>query len=264
MDCVWAFIGDAAQIFAGRLGLDGSVLDDEPEGLLLHPEPTVVGAVVAASTRTHSVLAWADDLAGELFGGVRVQRVLPHAPTDGLGTRAIGSIGALVAAEDERVAFVLTAPGLDPGTTVFSATNLPPGAELDAATGAFQWRPAPDESGLSLPAIHFAATDGGTAVDEDVAVDVVEAVASLGGTLRLGNGTPVAGAVLRVAGTAGGPRTVRTDAAGRFRFFDLAPRVYRVKLDEPTKKEFRATPGVMVRVVDGGDVFDADFVLVPR
>jgi hypothetical protein len=162
------------------------------------------------------------------------------------------------------VAFVLSAPGLDPALTVFSATHLPSGAELDPATGAFQWKPAPDESGLVLPPVRFAATDGVASVAEDVALDVTEAVSALGGTVRLAGGTPLAGAVIRIIGGAGGPHFVRTDAAGRFRFFAGAPGTYRARLDNPTKKEYRATPSALSIIVGNGDVLGADFVVTPR
>jgi len=258
------------QIFAGRLALDGTVPDDEPEGLLLHPEGTLrTGGRRAsmASTRDHSLLVWNDTIENggvQDLGEVRIQRVLPHPPQDGLTTRPIGGIGALSAAEDERVAFVLAAPGLDPERTVFSATGLPPGAELDAASGAFHWKPAPDESGLALPPVRFAAADGTSSVTEDVTLAVSEAVGALGGTLRLGNGDPVSGAVLRVTGTVGGPHFVRTDPTGRFRMFGVAPGVYRVKLDKPTKSAFRAVPASATVTVPAGDVLDVDFVLTPR
>jgi hypothetical protein len=219
------------------------------------------------STRGHSLLVWTDDLeTGGLqdLGEVRIQRVLAHEPVDGLATRAIGGIGALSAAEDERVAFVLEAPGLDPESTVFSATGLPPGAELDAASGAFHWKPAPDESGVDLPPVRFTAADGTSSVAEDVALDVTEAMAAFGGTVRLGNGSAVPGAVLRVTGTIGGPHFVRTDGVGRFRIFGVAPGVYRVKLDKPTKNAFRADAASATLTVGGGDVLDVDFVLTPR
>jgi subtilisin family serine protease len=256
------------QIFAGRMAPDGTVPDDEPEGLLLHAAGSAVTSgqsVDIASTRTHSVLAWANlpvDPEVQQLAEVRVQRTLAHAPA-ALPGRAIGSIGTLAAAEHETVAFALTAPGLAPATTTFSAIGMPPGAELDPRTGAFQWIPAADERG-SHPPVRFAATDGTASVSEDVAVVVSEAVGAAGGVARLQGGGTVPGAVFRISGTPGGPRLGQTDASGRFRFEGLAPGRYRLRLDKPTRKAFRATPPAAIVEIGSSDVLDVDFLLTPR
>src|SRR5262249_47973987 len=150
-----------------------------------------------------------------------------------------GTIGPQTVAERASLAFAVTAPSLGAGAT-FGATNLPEGAVFDAATAVFRWMPGPDQAG-DYPAIGFTASDGATTLPETVAITVAEAKLTLGGTVRLGDGSPVPGAAIR-ARTAAGKWTAFSDANGRYRFTDLTPRAYTVRLDKPTKKFYVATP----------------------
>jgi subtilisin family serine protease len=245
---------------AARIGPDGAVLDQEAEGLLMDPSPLAL-KVVLAPVRTHTQLvaqdlgAWGDTTLTPL-----AQRVLARDPPAPLPERAIGSIGPQTVAERTLLRFVVTAPSL-PGATI-SAIDLPEGAVLDAATHVFQWMPGADQAGPH-PDLQLVATDGVQTESETVPIVVTEANLSLGGTVRLADGTPVAGAAV-LTRTAAGRWTTFSDAQGRYRFTDLVPRKYSVRLDKPTRKSYVAAPRLASVSLASVDRLDVDLVLTPK
>src|SRR6185369_9768044 len=121
----------AYYLFAARLALDGSVRDDETEGLLLHEEPRVYYNSVAA-TRLESIVAW-NERQTNSRDAVKLRRVLHRSDTPGYPSATIGAIGPLAVAEGQDLLRTIQAPaGFDPGTTALSATGLPAGATFDA------------------------------------------------------------------------------------------------------------------------------------
>jgi len=112
--------------------------------------------------------------------------------------------------------------------------------------------------------VHVEATDGVQTVSEDVTMIVSEANHSIGGIVRNGDLSPAPLVLMRITGTKGGRRMVFTDAAGRYRFDDLPPRAYPLRLDNSSAKQYLATPVSARPVVVAGDVHDVDFVIVPR
>jgi hypothetical protein len=248
-------------IFGARLTPGGTVLDDETEGLLLSGAGTAASGRIAA-TSTHAMLAWADsrnDVDGDAyteFYGVQAGRVLGRVPA--LPVRAIGTIGPQHVAEGTPLAFVVSAPGLTAPT--FSASDLPPGAFVDAATGAFRWQPGADQAG-SYPGIIFRASAGGQLVNEVVTITVDEAVRSLAGTVEQPAGAPLVGAAIKLGGP-GGARILFSDAAGRFRFDGLVPGNYKVRLGRPTIRQYALTPVPVT--VGASDVTGVRLVVTPK
>ena len=154
---------------------------------------------------------------------------------------------------------MLSAPGLNPTTTTFTATNLPRGAVFDPPTRTFRWVPAADQAG-SYPSVHFEAADGVSTVSENVTLTVTEAIPSISGTVTLSGGGPAPHLGLRLSG--GTKRVVFTDAAGRYRFDDLPARTYRLKLD--ASRPYQAIPRALSVVMAASDVHGVDLVVTPR
>ncbi len=257
------------QVLGARIAADGQVLDDEPEGLLLHvgseKQPYQVFRSTIASTPTHSIVSWADTLLLDpndpysFSNPIYAQRVLAHAPA-AFSAAAVGAIGARAVAERDVLAFSVTAPGLGAGAT-FTATNLPPGALFDPATNAFRWMPAANEAGV-YPAVHFSATDGVQTVNEDVTITVSEASRSVGGIVRLGDGTPVAGVSLKLRGAGAAPRLELSDPSGRYHFDDLSPGTYTVRIALPSTRLYRA--GARTLAIGTADVSTADLIVTAK
>ena len=160
--------------------------------------------------------------------------------------------------------FRVTAAGFDPAVTTFAAAGLPSGARFDPATRLFQWRPAGDQSG-SYPGVTFTATAGAAVASEPVLFTVTETVPTLSGVIRLSDGTPLAGAALRVGGTTERARTAFTDAAGRYRIEGTIPgRPVSVRLTKPTRRTYRIDPPSLSVLATSGDVVAPDLVATPK
>jgi hypothetical protein len=246
------------QVFAARVAPDGTLVDDEPKGLLLDDGDVLATAL--ASARADSVLVWRES-DSETTGAVHARRLLPHAPWPALPAHVIGTIGAKSVPERTRLAFTVDAPALNPATVTFSASGLPPGATFDPTTRAFQWTPEADEAGLD-PTVTFAADDGLQVVSEQVSITVTEARLSLGGVAALPGGAPVSGAVIKLVGR-GEKREGVASPTGHYRFDDLPLGVYRVGLARAMKKTHKAD-GISVPLLGGGDVHDANLVVIEK
>src|SRR5262249_11067499 len=240
-----------------RRASDGPAPETEPVGALLAPTTTAGSASIVA-TRTDTVVIWRE--AGGVGSTIRAQRALPHAPpAPAFPAVAIGAIGHRTVAERPVLGLVLSAPGLNPATTTFTATNLPPGAVFDPPTRTFRWVPAADQAG-SYPSVHFEAADGVSTVSENVTLTVTNVIQSITGTATLPRGGPAPHVGLRLTG--GTKRVVFTDAAGRYRFDDLPARTYRIKLD--ASRPYVATPRSLPVVMAASDVHGVDLVVTPR
>jgi hypothetical protein len=101
---------------------------------------------------------------------------------------------------------------------------------------------------------------------ETVSIDVLERVPALSGVIRLRDGGTLAGAALRVRGTAERTRTVYTDAAGRYRLEgDFVPgRTVVIGLARETRGRYRTEPGVARIVAGAGDRVAPDLIATPR
>ena len=258
------FLSDG-RIFGARMGSDGARLDDELIGLLLNPDTTASAPSIVATNRDALVTWIAHPTGGSPAAPSTLvaQRVLAHATVPAVPVLAIGAIGGREVAEKELLTFAVSAPGLNPSTTAFSVVNLPSGAAFDAATGTFRWVPAADRAG-TYPSVHFAATDGAQAVGEDVTLTVREAVYSIRGTVRNADLSPAPIIFLRLSGAKGGARTVFTDANGGYRFDDLRPRRYRVRLDATSARRYTVTPGSASATITTADIGGLDLVVTPR
>jgi hypothetical protein len=253
------------QVFAARIGADGSVLTDEIPGSMLHPERTaIIDSGRVAATRTHSVIGLIRDDDGTPPLSIYAQRVLPRTPAVALPDHEIGSIGAQAVDERAALAFTVRPPaGFDPDDTVISASNLPPGAVFDVATRTFRWMPDANEVGV-YPALHFEAVDGPSNASEDVTITVAEANLSLGGVLTVFGGAPVTGVTVELKGM-GRPRLAVTDTAGRYQFDDVvAGEGLRLKLGKKTGRDYFAYPSVRGVVMGTSDLGGQDFELTPH
>jgi len=192
---------------------------------------------------------------------ISAQRVLAHLLPPGFLTLDIGSVGPRSVAERGLLTFMLRAPSLDPPATTFRGTNLPAGALLDP-TGIFHWSPAANQAG-GYPGVHLEATDGTQTVSEDVTITVTEANLSFGGQVTKSDGTPAAGVALKL-GSGANTRTLFTDVAGGFRFEDLTPGSYAVRLTRPSLSQYVASPRPLEVTVAGTDRNDANLVVTPK
>src|SRR5262249_16927074 len=198
------------QSFAARMATDGTALETEPVGALLAPT-TAAGSASIVATRTDTVVVWRE--AGGIGSTIRAQRLFPHAPpAPPFPEVAIGTIGNRTVAERSVLGLVLSAPGLNPATTTFIVTNLPPGAVFDPPTRTFRWVPAADQAG-SYPSVHFEAADGVSTVSENATLTVTNAIQSISGTVTLSGGGPAPHGGLRL--TAGTKPVVFTAAPRR-------------------------------------------------
>ncbi len=253
------------QIFARRIAADGTVLGDELPGSLVHPEQTaLVDSGAVAATRTQVVLPYVTSADGLEPLGVFAQRTLARTPAVTLPEHAIGAIGPLAVDERAVLAFTLALPaGFPEATTTFAATNLPPGAVFDAPTRTFRWMPSANEAG-TYSAVRFEAADGALTVAEEVTITVAERQRSLGGTIRLPGGAPLAGVRVELKGM-GRPRQVVTDVAGRYWFDGLEPgTALRVRIGKPDARAYRLEPAGAAIVLGIADRRDVDFTATPR
>jgi hypothetical protein len=250
-----------SEVYGARMGMDGTVFNPDAPGGLVHMGGSV-GTVFVAPTRTAAVTAWNDTRPLQPCGvtnfrSVYAQRALPHPDRFEGESVSIGTIGPRLVAEQAFLRLQLTAPGLDPAATVFSASNLPAGAVFDAATGGFQWKPNPDEAGV-YPGVRFEATDGNQTSSEDVTITVNEGSLALCGTVeRLGEAVP--NVTLELKGRGGRPRLVSSDAGGRFCFYYMISGDYTLRVGKPSRKEYGATP--LRVIVSGSDVTNVQFVV---
>jgi hypothetical protein len=252
----------AYQIYAARVGTDGSVLTDEIPGSMVHPARTaLVDSGLVAATRTQTVVGLVTDVGGVPPSTISAQRALARPAAVVLPDHEIGGIGAQSVDERAVLAFTVSPPaGFDPDDTVMSASNLPPGAVFDAATRTFRWMPDANESGVH-PAVHFEAVDGAASASEDVTITVGEANLSLGGVLTVFGGAPVAGVTVELKGM-GRPRQAVTDAAGRYQFDDLVPgATLRLKLGKKTRRAYVAYPPARAVLMGSSDLGDQNFEL---
>ena len=84
----------------------------------------------------------------------------------------LGVIGAQSVPELSTLAFTLTSTEPDGEPSTFSAPGLPPGATLDADTGAFSWTPAAGALAGSPYSVTFSAGDGALTDSEVVLLTV--------------------------------------------------------------------------------------------
>jgi len=278
---IFGFYGggsNGAQAYAAQVSPTGQVLDTESPALLLleqgvgqvPPEYGTSFGFTVAPGPTQSMLTWVDTLNFDPGAStvtwtnpIFVQRVLAHSPPPTYPALAIGSIGPQSIAERAALSFMVNAPGLDPQSTTFSATNLPAGAVLDP-TGIFRWMPEANQAGV-YSAIHIAATDGVQTASEDVTITVTEANLSVSGTATSSTGTGLPAVAVKLSGGGiGGARTELTDSAGRFRFDNLVPGTYSVRLAPPSTRAYTATPSRTRVTVASSDVTGVQLVLTEK
>ncbi len=255
-------------VFLAHIRNDGTVVADEEEGRLAFAGdrfrgPSFVG--VAADAR-HLWVSTTVPQDGDLpdLGAVVPLSVGLERP-DFVPT-AIGAIGSLWLAEHERLRLALAAPGLDPAATTFSASGLPEGAVLDAATGLFSFEPNGAQSG-TYANVRFEASDGVTTVSETTTINVAEAALSLSGVVTFaGAGAPAAGVAIELRGLPNGRHPIAfTDGLGRYRFGGLVPnRRYRLAIGRLSRRTVKFTSKPPAIDVGNADVRGSDLVVEPR
>lgn len=257
----WSSCGSS--LFAVRVDNAGQVLDADVPGVLISDAGAAYSTAVAA-TRTAAVVAWEDSRNGVSCGypakRVYAQRALAHGAPPGYADYDIGAIGPQAINEQAVLGFTVSAPALNPATTIFNAGNLPPGAVFDAATRTFRWKPAPNEAGV-YGGVHFEASDGIQTVSEDVVITVAESSLSLCGVADSG-GSPVPGVFIKLKGRGIPERVVSSDLNGRFCFFFLSPGQHMVKLARQSTRQYRGTRFEVV--VGASDATIPQFSVHPR
>lgn len=249
--------------YGARVTPDGAVINPDIPGSVIS-DANRVKDIDIASTRTAAVAVWADQRDGfhcYETPSLRVQVAFPHTPATSLPLRNIGSIGTQSVAEQQTLRFTVGTPGLDPATTTIAVTNAPEGALFDEATRTFQWVVYPNQSG-TYGGIHFEASDASQTISEDVTINVAEGSLAICGYVDDLSGGTVPNVALRLKGGGGKPRTVTSDADGRFCFFQVVQGAYRLTLDRESSRDF-----VRVRqtvIVNDGDVRNVAVPARPR
>jgi hypothetical protein len=72
----------------------------------------------------------------------------------------------------EPLRFTISASDTDNTPLIYSASNLPPGANFDPQTRTFSWTPSFDQAGI-YPNIHFQVSDGELTDSEDITITVI-------------------------------------------------------------------------------------------
>jgi hypothetical protein len=110
------------------------------------------------------------------YGGVAEQLVIISLRANNQRP-VLAAIGEKTALAGNILGFVLNATddGLPTGKLTFSATGLPRGATVDAASGVFLWSPKPNQVGTH--SITFSVSDGSLSASETVLIHVVRATA---------------------------------------------------------------------------------------
>jgi len=115
-------------------------------------------------------------LSGVIIGDINGQAV-PISTSSGQvsvdRTPVLNAIGNKTVNEGVLLTFTLTGSDPDGDSLTYSATNLPPGANFNAATRVFSWTPSLTQAG-SYTNIHFQVTDGTLNASEDITITVVD------------------------------------------------------------------------------------------
>jgi subtilisin family serine protease len=264
--------GDAEYVFAQRLNSSMATLEVEQEGALLFPTSAAISQLpLIVSDALHSVVMTTTMTPAEYEAdpnGARsllVTAVYAKAAPASFVEKEIGLIGDLVMDEGTTVSFSLLSGGLNPATTVFSATGLPEGAELEPTTGLFRFVANGVSEGF-YPSVHIEAFDGATTISEDLTLTVNEAVLSLSGVVQNAlDSSPAAGLALRLIGVRSSRPKAFTDAQGRYRFEGVpANDGYRVQLDNPSRRSHLADPrSVSIELLESDGTMDL-LVVTPR
>ena len=205
-------------VFVTRVSVDGVVLDEDA------PRSTML--VDASRERQQTLSAVA-----ATAGGVTV--AWSGVPRD----RFSGIATELSVEEREHLAVCLLAPGLSSPQTIFSAQGLPAGAILDASSGVLHWTPAPHEAGIHA-GVRLIADDGSNHLEETLSITASNVASSISGTVRLSDGTPVAGVAVALQGR-GYKRTTASELDGSSAFFDLVPQSYKLALGRASRRNRR-------------------------
>jgi hypothetical protein len=247
-------------VYGAKIRTDGTVLNADSPGSLVS-EGGTSGATSIAATSTGSVIVWQDerpDPCGSPFVATSVfaQQAFAHTNTFGEEVVEIGSIGPLAVSEQTVLRRRLTAPGLNPASTSFSATNLPPGAAFDSLSGALQWKPNPNDAGAHV--VHVSATDGSQTLSEEVAITVGDSGLALCGTVERLD-VPEPGVAVELVGGPSRRRVAYSGPSGEFCFFYVVQGSYLVRVGRPSRKVYEGTP--ISVVVANADVQNVRFIV---
>ncbi|HBR15330.1 MAG TPA: hypothetical protein DD723_07295 [Candidatus Omnitrophica bacterium] len=132
----------------------------------------------------HTLKATARDSAGHTTtsGAVTITVNNNHAPV-------LGTLSNKTVAEGQRLSASVPASDPDGDTLVYSAVNLPKGAILNAATGAFNWTPDYSQSGSYLMTLNV--SDGSLTDSQSVTLTVTDVDnVTPSGSLSINQGSP--------------------------------------------------------------------------
>lgn len=122
------------------------------------------GQVVANNRYDSSVLTFLNDRSSD--------NTLVTGNVSGDLAPAFAQAGNQTATVGRAFSFTLHAADPENDALTYSASNLPHGAALDGATGAFSWTPARSQAGTYV--VHFTVSDGTLSDGEDVTITVVD------------------------------------------------------------------------------------------
>ncbi len=260
-----------SHMFAARVSSDGTVLDNEAEGLLIASDGRPISKMASAFSATGGVFAWfehlLEDAAVTVDAGYRLfkaQRVFARSPGPEYPEMEIGQISLPTLTEGQVVGMRVFAPSLDPASAVYSASGLPEGAVFDSSRRLFRWKPDARQRG-TYSGVTFSASDGSTSVEQAVTLTVDEGILSLGGGLVGENGVRAEGIAIELVGAGGVRWLTFSDAIGHYHFDGVKSGArYKLRLGKPSRKLFRSTPRMIRPEVGVDDLSELNFTITPR
>jgi hypothetical protein len=134
------------------------------------------GLLVTASNAGTGLVGLVNDTAGSAGNHAITETVadvgfMVTGMSGGDTSPSFSSIGDRTGEEGEKLQIPLRASDIDGDPLVYSASNLPPGANFDPTTARFSWTPTVGQAG-SYPNVHFQVSDGTLGESQDITITV--------------------------------------------------------------------------------------------
>ena len=117
--------------------------------------------------------AWQTNIGYYGGGGFTDEKKIENTITTGSWTPVLVSIGDKSGTEGALLEFTIQATDPNGDSLIYSASNLPTGANFDPSTHTFSWTPVAGDNG-TYPSVHFEVSDGKYTDSEDITIMIDE------------------------------------------------------------------------------------------